>query len=203
MKYVGFGSWNILINWSSKKTCLFWKIETVHFGNLKIYSGVRYFWKIPYLICFLLHNILFRAVFLFTGQKRITFYCRHFKNFDQNKKNRKLYFAFNSVIKIVKSFIIKKTSKIVESLIGKGWFSPIENWDLIFKFLRWVFEFRSLCLKWISIFFTNWIFIPICAVKKKSLQKKDSFLNNLIRLVTRPGLRSLDNVQTERSNREN
>ena len=49
-----------------------------------------------------------QAVFLFTGRKRITFYCWHFKNFCQKNKNAKLYFAFDFVIKNVKSYIIRK-----------------------------------------------------------------------------------------------
>ena len=42
---------------------------------------LRGFECFPYLIFFLLHSILFRAVFLFTGQNRITFYCCVSKTF--------------------------------------------------------------------------------------------------------------------------
>ena len=40
---------------------------------------LRDFDKFSYLIFFLLHDILYRAVFLFTGRKRITFNCWHCK----------------------------------------------------------------------------------------------------------------------------
>ena len=52
-----------------------------------VYGCETTFWrdfeKNPYLICFLFHNILCWAVFLFTGQKRITFYCWQFKTFSK------------------------------------------------------------------------------------------------------------------------
>ena len=95
----------------------------------------QHFWEILtnflYLIFFLLHNILFGAVFcLFTGRKRITFICWYFKNFCQNDKNEKSYFAFDSVIKIVKSYI----PPIIRRVTTRKWmnFTHWKFWLIIY-----------------------------------------------------------------------
>ena len=69
---------------------------------------LRDFEKFPYLIFFPLHDILFRAVFLFTGQKRITLHRWHLENFCQDYNNEKSYFVFDSEIKIFEFYIDSK-----------------------------------------------------------------------------------------------
>ena len=78
--------------------------------------------------CFPFHNILFQAVFLLTGRKRITLYCWHFKNFCQKNKNEKLYFAFDSVIKILKSYRPKKQLELRSHYKKKNDFHPLQIW---------------------------------------------------------------------------
>ena len=99
--------------------------EQKHNIDIYVYGCVTTFLRdvdqFPYLIFFFLHNILFRAVFLFTGRKRITFYCWHFKNCCQNNKNEKLYFAFESVMKIGKSYLIQKPVTTRKRMIFTHW----------------------------------------------------------------------------------
>ena len=70
-------------------------------------------------------EILFPAVFKFTGRKRITFYVSQFKNFNQNNKNEES-FAFDYVIKIAKSYIIKNQLKSGSHYKEKDSFHPLK-----------------------------------------------------------------------------
>ena len=116
--------------------------------------------------------------FLFTGQKRITFYSWHFKNCSQNNRNeKKLYFAFDSVIKIGLSNIINghelsmsfKQTKFWECLGGSGMVLEVLGWsrrvwEVPGRFRRvWrsgmVWDLSWLDLSWLNL---SWLDLSCC-----------------------------------------
>ena len=114
-------------------------------------SFIRDFDNFFWLILFLLHDILFPTVFLFTGRKRITFYYWHFKNFCQNNKKLSSFAQWTKKLPGIGCHgeERKLSNEICQNL--SKMLSRIHRHKYLFSFLLFVF-FIELCA-WGKLYF--------------------------------------------------